>query len=496
MPVDSTHPLYQARIKQWQRCRDAYEGQDAIKDRTTTYVPRPTKMKIDHYNRRLDRALWYGATGRAVQVLTGVISRKEPTVEAPERIQDYLDDVTLDGTPLASFSDMTLDETFITGRYGILTSMPVEQAEEKRPYWVLYEAEQIINWDWKRRNGRMVLSLVVLKEEPYQRTGGDEFHKESTEQYRVLRLEDVGLEEYPDGIYTVSIYQKVDKEWAEIDRITPVREEAPLPYIPFRFVNASHLLPRPNKPPLLDLVDINIAHFKNSVVYETAIQVTGSPTPVGKMLDTENEIVLGSESMIKINDPEGDFFFASYDGAGIEPMEKAMEKKEKHMAAIAARALEGQQLDPEAEGTVRMRRSGETSMVQSVALVNSLGLTEALRDLAWWAGVPEDRLKDISVRLNMDLVDVRLSGQDLTALVDAYFRGAMSWPTFYEQLRKGEIAREGISAEKELEEIQNRENGDLAQDRTGRGAGAGPTPEEEATIEEELDRIEAEGVAA
>ena len=40
MPVDSTHPLYDARLTQWQKCRHAYEGEDAIKKAGVLYLPK------------------------------------------------------------------------------------------------------------------------------------------------------------------------------------------------------------------------------------------------------------------------------------------------------------------------------------------------------------------------------------------------------------------------------------------------------------------------
>ena len=84
MSVTATHPQYRRRVSQWIRCRDAAEGTDAIKGKTTTYVPKPTNMLIAAYRRRIDAGLWYGAMGRAVQVLAGVISRKDPAVTFPE----------------------------------------------------------------------------------------------------------------------------------------------------------------------------------------------------------------------------------------------------------------------------------------------------------------------------------------------------------------------------------------------------------------------------
>ena len=40
MAVDASHPAYDANIGKWSRCRDVYEGDDAIKERGMQYLPR------------------------------------------------------------------------------------------------------------------------------------------------------------------------------------------------------------------------------------------------------------------------------------------------------------------------------------------------------------------------------------------------------------------------------------------------------------------------
>lgn len=512
MPIDSVHPLYEKHIDQWVRCRDAFEGTDAIKGKTTTYLPRPTNMKQEQYRRRLDRALWYGATERAVQVLAGVISRKAPAVDMPDRMRVWLDDITFNGKPFETFADEVVREQTNPGRVGILTSMATEESVENRPYGVMYKAEDITMWHTRRVRGRVVLAMVVLRETNPEPSPDDPdgIALENVTQYRKLHFVphgDIDADEYPMGAYAVTIYRKAgdDDDWVQGGTYVPTLAGKPFTEIPFDFVNAHNLTPRPEKPPLLDLVDVNLAHFKNSAIYETAIQVTGSPTPVGKMLDMEEKVVLGSESMVRISHPEGEFFFASYDGDGLGAIERCMEKKEKYMAAIASRALESQQLDAEAEATVRARRGGETAVSQAIAINGSMGLTSFLRRIVLWGGGSEEEVEKTRVALNTDLVDIRLSGADLTALTDAYFRGAISYATYYENLKRGEIARPGITWEEELEDIRNREEEALrnrpdASERedeggTGNTGGGVPTPEEEAEIEAELNRLEQEGGA-
>ena len=488
MSVTATHPQYRRRVSQWIRCRDAADGTDAIKGKTTTYVPKPTNMLIAAYRRRIDAGLWYGAMGRAVQVLAGVISRKDPAVTFPENhpkdLKPYLEDITLSGVPFPTFVDQCEREAFKVGRVGIYVTRPGEESEDNRPYLVLYEAEQIVNWRTQRISGRNVLTMVVLKETTTE-SGDDEFELEEVEQYRVLRLVSGDGETAGKRVLEVSEYREVDGDWGPIGEAKhPIRNGERLEFIPFVFCNTFDLLQKTDKPPLLDLTDINIAHFKNSVIYETALKAI-PPTLFLKSVDAPEKVVVGNpEVAISSQSADGDAKFVQYDAAGTGELKTAMDDKKKDMAAIAARALETQQLDPEAENTVRVRRQGESSMVQVVAINLGQALTTALRHIAWWEGFEDEALDEVGVHLNTDLSDVRLSGADLTALVDAFFRGAISWATFYENLRSGEIAREGVTAEEEFEDIKSSENEDLDDRERGES-------DDDDEIEEQLEDLEA-----
>ena len=52
MPVNSTHPDYDANILAWQRARDVFAGEDAVKAAAEKYLPRldcqDDKEYLDH----------------------------------------------------------------------------------------------------------------------------------------------------------------------------------------------------------------------------------------------------------------------------------------------------------------------------------------------------------------------------------------------------------------------------------------------------------------
>ena len=102
MAVDNTHSQYNAKATMWERCRDCCEGSDAVKAKGQKYLPQLTDQTPNEYEAYKARANFYGATGRTVNGLAGMVFRKEPKVELPGPVEDCAGDITLTGVPLES----------------------------------------------------------------------------------------------------------------------------------------------------------------------------------------------------------------------------------------------------------------------------------------------------------------------------------------------------------------------------------------------------------
>lgn len=290
MPVDDLHRCYTERLPQWMRCRDACEGEDVVKSKGMTYLPRLSNQKDLEYDAYKRRAAWYGATARTVWGLAGSVMRKSPAVLAPEVLATHLDDVTETSVSLTTFASILVQEVLTVGRVGILLDMPEGTPEGMpRPQWVEYRTEQICNWKTEMLGGVRTLTMVVLSEE-YEEPGADGFRSECRTQYRVLRL--------VEGRYVVEIWrsdQKRRSEYVLAKSIMPVVRGVSLPYLPFVFVNALHIDADPSKPPLLDLVDLNFKHYLNSADLEHGRHFTALPTPyvTGMAKDKQGSLQIG-----------------------------------------------------------------------------------------------------------------------------------------------------------------------------------------------------------
>ncbi len=85
MPVNSTHPAYDLNHETWQRIRDVIAGDAAIKRGGEKYMPRLDSQSNAEYQAYIGRGFFYNATARSVSGYLGLIYRKDPILELPQK---------------------------------------------------------------------------------------------------------------------------------------------------------------------------------------------------------------------------------------------------------------------------------------------------------------------------------------------------------------------------------------------------------------------------
>jgi len=448
MPVNSTHPQYDSHFSQWQRCRDAVDGSDAIKSRGDQYLPKLSEQDSDEYKAYQKRALWYGASARTIQGLTGAVMRKEPAVEAATALDEHLKDVTLTGISFQAFAKTTLEEVLKTGRYGVLVDMPAVTHDTQRPYYAAYTGESIVNWRTVIVNGIPKLVLVVLCEQLWDPKPDDAYTMECIEQYRVLRLH--------DNRYEVETYRQskeTDQDWVSQGLVLPMFRGARLDYIPFCFFGPNTITPDIEKPPILDLVEVNLSHFRTSADLEHGAHFCGLPTPWVAGFPENKVLKIGSSVAWVSNDKDAKAGMLEFTGQGLGALETRLKEKQSQMAVLGARLLEEAKPAVEAADTLSMRFSGEQSVLRSVAGSVSTGLSKLLEWAGLWSGVSPEEAKKAVATLNTDFMDAQMTFAELTQLVSAWQSGAISYETMYYNMQRGEVTRPGIEAEEERQLI-------------------------------------------
>lgn len=443
MPVSTAHSDYSDQLTAWTRCRDFFSGSDAVKEKETDYLPQPAAMDSNEYDAYVTRALFYGATARTVNGLNGSVFRRPPEVEAPDAVLQELEDVTLDGVPFEAFAKSVFQDLLIVGRYGVLLEMPSEPSLQVRPYWVGYPAEKIINWRTRRVRGTTVTSLVVL-EETKEVVSDDLFVVSSQTRYRVLLLDE-------EDRYVVQIWETADNNniYSITEEYFPMVRGQRLDFIPFQFFNATTITPQVEKPPLLDLVDVNLSHYQTSADLEHARHYTALATLFLAGFDPESTVKFGSSNALVSKDANAKAEVIAGKAENCSALENALSQKEAMMAAIGARMIEPQKRGVEAAETLRMRQSGDQSVLQSMAATASQGLTNLVSWHSSWIGAGEAA----TVTLNTDFFDETVDPQTAEVIMAMWQGQIISKKTAFFLLQRGELTRPGITYEEEEAEI-------------------------------------------
>lgn len=452
----------------WALVSDVCEGQRKVKSKGDTYLPLlnsddKTKDGETRQARYLERAVFYNATGRTLEGLVGAVFKKDPVIKVSTTLEYVKKNIDGQGISLTQQSKDTIAEVLKKGRHALYVDYPntespttVKQRSsgEFNATIKSINADSVSNWQTVTIGSQTKLSLVSLKE-IVEEVSEDGFGLVETEQYRVLRLF--------DGAYIVEIWKKdKDGEWIIDDMYQPTNGAGQAwTEIPFTFVGAENNDSAIDKAPLLDLANLNIAHFRNSADYEDSVFFVGQVQPYITELDEEwrnylqeNGIVIGSRVPMLL--PRGSTFGFAQAQPNMISLE-AMNKKEEQMKALGARLLE----KGLAIKTATQANSESASEHSVLSLVVS-NVTDAYLKCLGWVSSFMNTSEAVEFELNTDFLDHNLEPQVLTALVGAWQTGKLvSQQDVWKYLKKVGV----IDSEKTDDEIE----GELDDDQTGLG---------------------------
>lgn len=426
-PVEYCRPEYHEMLPYWERIRATVEGEDSVKLLGEKILPRPnpsdtTPENQQRYQGYLTRAVFYNVSGRTLDGLTGFVFQKEPTVEVPSTLKSIESNVDGSGVTLNQQAKEALRLNLSLGRAGLLVDYPkVERATSKQqlddgkvsPAIVLYEPEDITNWRTSTIGSKVMLDLLVLRENLAKQKEGDEFALASEIQYRVLTRDDQGVKgrifvKKGDGSYE----HDPAKDYIPVDS-----KGKPLTIIPWTFIGAENNDAAIDEPPLLDLVNLNLAHFRNSADHEESCYMVGQPTPwLAGLTQTwvddvlKGKVHLGARAMIPL--PVGAQAGLLQAEPNSMPFE-AMKHKELQMVALGAKLVEQKEVQRTAT-EAGMDHAGEVSTLSSCAVNVFLAYKTALGFAGEFVGA---ETTNIEFELGEPLNLVGIDAQKATAIM-------------------------------------------------------------------------------
>jgi len=329
---------------------------------------------------------------------------------------------------------------------------PTENAAPgSAPFISTFNAESILDWKEELVGGRQKLTRLRLHED------NDDLDDTGVEQHLLLTLEPA---------YTVRRFHVTRKrngpdmttEEVQVgEDIVPTIDGAPLLDIPAVVVSPYNLKADVEKPPFLDLVNVNLAHWRVSADYYWSLFLTSQPTPwvAGSLNDKNMPRQIGSGAFWVL--PQGATAgMLEFTGAGIAAQKTALDDLTAQMATLGARMVYDGKGRNETTDTAKLRTRSELSLLHSSVNMVEAAIVKLLRLAAEWTQVGS---KDqVSLKLHRDFITAQMDPAVLNALIKAWQAGAISHDTLLMNLKKGELMDVNRALDDERDLIEEDEN--------------------------------------
>lgn len=442
MSVDTPRPEYEKARRDWHRTRCALAGRNEVLDHAADFLPLTQGQRDNPDMRRIycERATWYGGAAKTLDAWAGTLTRKPMTVEVPNGYKARLQNIDGEGTDIDGFSRHIVRKVFAYGRVGVLVDVSGSQNPldaNTVPYLSAYSAETIISWRTRMTTKGRSLDQVILKEtgEIPHESG---FGVSTRTAYRVLELDDRER-------YRIRLFTDHAGEMIEADPIYPTISGYNMDSIPFVFIGASSTSPAIERAPLQEVIDANFAHYMASAEYQWSLFWSASPTVVitGLSPDDNTTFQVGGGNAWKL--PSGaTAHYMEFNGPGLASLHASMMSSHHQMASLGASLLNEPKREVETAEALTIKSNGESASLVTVADTVSKALTQCLKIACEWEGYKGAK---VSASLNRDLVNVRLTPQEMDGLVMMQQAGLLSLEDFFWNLQQGELLRPGVSIE-------------------------------------------------
>lgn len=335
---DSSSPgfhnqAYRDMEKAWQMMSDIAGGTVAIRRRGREYLPVEPAEDFREYDSRLERAVFFNATERTLHAFVGMVFRKEPRLsrDNPQPLVDLWENIDNAGTHGAVFCKEAFTSILRYGHGLIYVDMPPplpagatladERAANRRPYWVYYEAPQIVNWRYETIDGQPRLTLLVLMEETDEPDG--EYGQKKVVRYRVLR----------PGSW--ELYRETKDQYNKRTYAIEDSGTVTLPFIPVAIAYSRKTGFLTSQPFLQDLALLNITHYQKYSDYSTYLHIASRPVLWFRGRNQARALEpIGPYTFFDVDQDNGHVGFAETTGSALEAARTDLKDLTAHMATL------------------------------------------------------------------------------------------------------------------------------------------------------------------
>jgi len=432
-----------------QMMRDLNGGTTALRLGGEKYLPRSPGEDMAAYYNRLERSVFFNATRRTVEGLTGLVFRKDPVLSdddedaVPEQIREHWEDIDMEGTHGDVFCRQIMADALLVGHAGILVEYPrtggvlrrdQEAAMNIRPYWVPIRKEDIMSWRTEKENGVRVLRQLVVREKTWEPSGA--FGEVEKTRYRVFTNE--------NGRVGFQLMEVTDNKAVVVVDEGLYLNQTEIPFAEVRTSGSKSFLE--SEPPLLDLGYLNLAHYQQWSDYAFAIHKTNVPFLFGAGITQRTSpdgvpagpLIVGPNSSVLQPAPDARMEYVSHDGAALGSSKASLDDLKADMGTLGLAMLAPQKRVAETAQAKAM----DKSVSDSALAVAARALQDAVENALYFHARYLRLEYGGAVQINRDFEGMLLDAPVMSAFAQLVNAGFPARPVLRALQQGGRIAED------------------------------------------------------
>jgi hypothetical protein len=307
------------------------------------YLPQETKEPRQAHAARVKRTTFDNRYKPAIKDYAGILSVFLLNKDAPKSVNENKNNIDQMGNDLWTFlneaDQMALRDAWCV----VLVEFPKKDKSiqsnddflqsKRRPYLVIVERQNVINWEYSWVDGKPILSLLVIREIKLERISS--YGHKLEIYYRVLT----------PGMHQV--FQLVETERGKYQVIQVDETETTLLQIPAVYYSVESGAPFSATAPLMNLAQLNLEHYRKRSDLSEILHKCNLPVPVRKGLirggstdQPKTPLIIGPNSYIDLPH-DGDFYFAEPTGSAIASSREDLKDLEAAMDRVTLDFLTG-----------------------------------------------------------------------------------------------------------------------------------------------------------
>ena len=445
-------------MKGWEIKKDVTEGTEYLRENSEAFLPLEPREDYDAYLARVNRSVFSPFTQRLIRAATGLVLRKPITLTGdPYWTEMFKMDVDGCKSDLDEYARRILMCSLTYGQSHILVDYPApsgavslaeERAQDRRPYWIEVDPNNIYGWRLDRESNYGNLVQVRIAEKAVLPDG--QFGEKVFDQIRVIepgRYRLFRKKEQIEEMYDVSDNSvtgdfemgSADKDYKQVESGSFSLGEIPL--VTIYSGKTDNLV---SKPPLLDIAYLNLAHFQRQADLIHSLHVASQPMLVMEGYDDQTKDLAISVNYAMATQPGNKIYYVEPASSAFDAQSAEIKELQMQMATLGISTLSQQKFVAESADARRLDRVDTNSMLAMVSMELEQKLQKAFNLSAEYVGIEPPEVK-----ISRDFDIERLIGQDITALTSLFDQQVIDREEFRDILVQGEVLPSANEAKSE-----------------------------------------------